>query len=72
VLKKFDCFDVTFVRTPYDSSIHLKKNSGTSVSQIIYAKTIGSVMFLMNFTSPDIAYFVSRLSRYTHNPSQEH
>jgi len=26
-------------------------------------------MFLMNYTRPDIAYVVSRLSRYTHNPS---
>ena len=29
-------------------------------------------MFLMNYTRPDIAYVVSRLSRYTHNPSSEH
>uniref|UniRef100_A0A2N9I4V3 Reverse transcriptase Ty1/copia-type domain-containing protein n=1 Tax=Fagus sylvatica TaxID=28930 RepID=A0A2N9I4V3_FAGSY len=29
-------------------------------------------MFLMNCTRPDIAYAVSRLSRYTHNPSHEH
>jgi len=29
-------------------------------------------MFLMNFTRPDIAYAVIRLSRYTHNPSQVH
>ncbi|KAE8689158.1 Endoglucanase 16 [Hibiscus syriacus] len=29
-------------------------------------------MFLMNYTRPDIAYDVSRLSRYTHNPSGEH
>ena len=32
VLKKFDCFDVTTMRTPYDPSIHLKKNKGPSVS----------------------------------------
>ena len=29
-------------------------------------------MFLTNCTRPDIAYVVSRLSRYTHNPSIEH
>ncbi|KAA3471288.1 Retrovirus-related Pol polyprotein from transposon TNT 1-94 [Gossypium australe] len=33
---------------------------------------IGSLMFLMNYTQPDIAYAVSRLSRYTHNPNNEH
>ena len=29
-------------------------------------------MFLMNYTRLDIAYVVSRLSRYTHNPSSGH
>ncbi|KAE8670806.1 hypothetical protein F3Y22_tig00112079pilonHSYRG00011 [Hibiscus syriacus] len=72
VLKKFDSFDVVPVRTPYDPSIHLVKNKGSSVSQTEYAKLIGSLMFLMNYTRPDIAYAVSRLSRYTHNPSGEH
>ena len=60
------------MRTPYDPSIHLRKNKESSVSQTEYAKIIGSVMFLMNYTRPDIAYVVSRLSRYTHNPSNEH
>jgi len=72
MLKKFNQFDVTPMRTPYDPSIHLKKNKGSSMSQNEYAKIIGSVMFLMNFTHPDIAYVVSRLSRYAHNFSQEH
>ena len=72
VLKKFNCFDVTPARTPYDPNLHLSKNLGKSVSQEEYAKVLGSVMFLMNCTRPDIAYAVSRLSRYTHNPSSEH
>lgn len=72
VLKKFNSFDVVPVKTPYDPSIHLKKNKGYSVSQSEYAKIIRSLMFLMNYTRPDIAYAVSRLSRYTHNPSKDH
>ena len=72
MLKKFNKFDVTTLRTSYDPSIQLKKNKGSSVSQNEYAKVIGSVIFLMNFTHPDIASTVSRLSQYTHNPSQEH
>ncbi|KAK8609373.1 hypothetical protein V6N13_061822 [Hibiscus sabdariffa] len=68
VLKKFDSYDVIPVRMPYDSSLHLFKNKGSCVSQTEYAKIIRSLMFLMNCTRPDIAYAVSRLSRYTHNP----
>ena len=32
MLKKFNCFDVTPVKTPYDPSIYLKRNKGPSVS----------------------------------------
>jgi len=60
------------VRSSYDPSIYLKKNKGSSVSQIEYAKIIESVMFLMNYTRPGIIYVVSRLSRYTDKPSKEH
>lgn len=55
LLKKFDSFDTVPVRTSYDPSIHLKKNLGAVVSQSVYAKIIGGVMFLMNYTRPDIA-----------------
>jgi len=72
LLKKFNSFDVILARTPYDDSVGLKKNVDVSVSQSEYAKIIGSVMFLMNYTRPDIAYAVSKLSRYTHNPNGEH
>ncbi|KAL4032481.1 hypothetical protein IC575_005559 [Cucumis melo] len=72
VLKKFDSFDVSPVRTLYDASKHLKKNKGDSVSQFEYAKIIGGVMYLMNYTRPDIANAVSRLSRYKHNPDRYH
>ncbi|KAA0043284.1 Retrovirus-related Pol polyprotein from transposon TNT 1-94 [Cucumis melo var. makuwa] len=40
ILKKFDSFDVSPVRTPFDDSKHLKKNKEDSVSQSEYAKII--------------------------------
>lgn len=49
MLKKFNCFEVMSVITPYDSSICLKKNKDQSVSQTEYAKIIGSIMFFMNY-----------------------
>jgi len=65
MLKKFNWFDMILVRTPYNPSIHLKKNKESRVIQTEYAKIIGNVMFLMNYTRPNIAYAISRLSRYT-------
>ena len=71
-LKRFEYYECKPVVTPYDANTHLKKNLDHSVSQPRYAQIIGSLMYLMNCTRPDIAYAVSRLSRYTHNPSKDH
>lgn len=43
ILDRFGCSDLTPAKTPYDSSLFLKKNNGESVSQEQYAKIIGSV-----------------------------
>ena len=48
------------------------ENRGDFVDQSEYAQIIGSLMHLMNFSRPDIAYEVCRLSRYTHNPINNH
>jgi hypothetical protein len=72
ILRKFGFYDSKPVSTPYDGSLHLKKNNGSSVSQTQYAQIIGSLMYLTNCTRPDIAYVVYRLSRYTHNPDKDH
>ena len=72
ILKKFDHFDCKFVSTPYDANSRLKKNKETSVSQNEYAQLIGSLIYLMNCTYPNIAYAISRLSHYTQSPNREH
>ncbi|KAL7588740.1 hypothetical protein Lser_V15G40082 [Lactuca serriola] len=55
-----------------DLSMKLMPNRGISVSQLEYLQAIGSLMYAMTRTRPDIAFEVGRLSRFTHNPSNQH
>ncbi|KAK6160134.1 hypothetical protein DH2020_003515 [Rehmannia glutinosa] len=72
ILEKFSKDDTSLARTPIDTSKHLSKNRGEVVSQVEYSRVIGSLMYLMSCTRPDIAYAVSKLSRYTSNPGHDH
>jgi hypothetical protein len=60
------------VVTPFDPTCKLSKNNGDSISQLEYTQVIGSLMYIMNCTRPDLAYSISRLSRYSSNPSKDH
>ena len=59
-------------RTPSDVNLHMSKNKGESVSQLEYSRVIGSLMYSMSCTRPNIAYTVSKLSRYTSTPNDDH
>ena len=72
ILDKFSNDDSGVARTPIDVNLHMSKNRGESVSQLEYSRVIGSLMYLMSCTRPDIAYAVSKLSRYTSNPNGDH
>ncbi|KAH9752530.1 hypothetical protein KPL71_014732 [Citrus sinensis] len=72
ILEKFNKDDNTVSKTPLDTIIHLSKNRGEGISQVEYARIIGSLMYLTNCTRPDLAYIVSKLSRYTSNPGTDH
>ena len=71
-LEKFNKNDSSVARTPLDISLQLSKNRGESVSQVEYSRVISSLMYLMSCIRPDIAYAISRLSRYTSNPNANH
>ena len=60
------------MRTPIDVNLHLTKNKGQGISQLEYSRIIGSLMYIMNCTRPDIAYSINKLSRYTSNPGEDH
>ena len=72
VLSKFSHLNIKEANTPYDVSSKLAENNGREVAQIEYASVIGSLMYAMHCTRPDIAYAVCKLSRFTSSPSVEH
>ena len=60
------------MRTPIDVNLHITKNKGQGISQLEYSRIIASLMYIMNCTRLDIAYFASKLSRYTSNLGENH
>ena len=72
ILDKFDKDNSNIAITPVDVNLHLTKNTGVCISQLEYSRIIGSLMYVMNCTRPDIAYSESKLSRYASNPNSDH
>ncbi|XP_073129639.1 secreted RxLR effector protein 161-like [Henckelia pumila] len=72
VLERFNATNRSPARTPMDLGTHLAKHRGKAVSQLEYARVIGSLMYLTNCTRPNLVYTVNKLSRFTSNPSEDH
>ena len=70
--KRFGHYDCKPAVTPFDPIHKLTKNEEDSVSQLEYTQVIGCLMYIMNCTRPDLAYSISRLSRYSSNPGRDH
>lgn len=62
------------VRTPLPPGLHLEKNPEQATAKDIawYQSVIGSILYAMLGTRPDMAYATIRLSHYNSNPSQAH
>ena len=62
VLGKCKNLDIVPVKTLMDVNLHLYKNTSENKAQNEYASILGSLMYVMNCTRPDIACAVSKLS----------
>jgi hypothetical protein len=50
----------------------MSKNRGKWINQLEHSWIIGSLIYVINSRSPDIAYSISKLSRFTSNPNMDH
>jgi len=60
------------VKTLMDISVCLSKNKGEGIKKLEYSRIIRSLMQAMNCIRPDIAYSISKLSRFLSNPTMDH
>ncbi|KAL2253784.1 UNVERIFIED_CONTAM: Retrovirus-related Pol polyprotein from transposon TNT 1-94 [Sesamum indicum] len=79
ILKKFSMENSKPTAVPLAAHFQLSKsqcpqseNDMQKMSKIPYSNVIGSIMFLMVCTRPDVAYAISCLSRYMSNPGPPH
>jgi len=76
ILSRFGMSACRGVTTPLDKGKLLVKAApdftATLTSQKEYQTLIGSLMYLMIATRPDLAYTVSTLSKFSSNPSSDH
>ncbi len=75
-LKHFNCWNLNPASTPLETSRKLQPAEEGYVAprklREDYQSAVGSLMYAMLGTRPDIAYAVSLVSRYSANPTQAH
>ncbi|XP_043697353.1 uncharacterized mitochondrial protein AtMg00810-like, partial [Telopea speciosissima] len=57
--------------TPLEPNIHLKSKEGNPVDKGNYRRLVGRLIYLSH-TRPDIAFAVSLVSQYMHDPHSSH
>lgn len=76
VIRNFDLSGLSPVKTPMDPQEHFEKSDeGYEATEYLrkwYQSAVGSLMYAMLGTRPDLAYAVSVVSRYSSNPNDKH
>jgi hypothetical protein len=76
ILRRFDLFNCTPADTPMVAGCKLSKAPEdyicTAFFRERYQEAIGSLMYAMLCTRPDIAYAIKTLSRFASNPTKTH
>ncbi|KAL3834104.1 hypothetical protein ACJIZ3_008840 [Penstemon smallii] len=79
ILRRFNMQDCKPISTPLPINFKLSSSMSPSneaermeMSRVPYASVVGSLMFAMVCTRPDIAQAVGAVSRYMANPGKEH
>ncbi|KAI0992496.1 hypothetical protein K3495_g15689, partial [Podosphaera aphanis] len=74
VLNRFSMQDCNPVSTPIESNQRLMAaiDGETRINATLYQQIIGSIMYMVTATRPDLAYTITHLSQYSSDPTISH
>ena len=72
ILERFGMQDCKPRKTPCDPNLHFSESDDTIIDVTLYRELIGSLIYAMTCTRPDICWIVSKLSQYLSKPTAEH
>ena len=74
VIEHFQMSNAKAVKTPLPEGYNPISNTGLIDSErcSLYQQVIGSLLYIMLSTRPDICFAVTKMSQFSANPSQEH
>ena len=79
VLERFNMQSAKFASTPLPINLRLSQRDsptsgpeGEDMKSVLYAPTVGSLIYAMVATLPDISHVVGVVNRFMHNPGRLH
>ena len=74
ILKHFGMTEAKLAKTPLPTGYKPEPFEGTSTPKLRsqYQSLIGSLLYIMLGTRPDIAFAVTQMAKFASNPSEEH
>lgn len=72
VLRHFSITDCKPVPTPADTNLQLRKSTDDKPTDYPYRQAVGSPIYLMTATRPDLSWIVSKLSQFLERPKTSH
>ncbi|KAJ9542648.1 hypothetical protein OSB04_029154 [Centaurea solstitialis] len=72
LLKRFNMLDCNPTSTPMNVNESLRANDGTDLASARFFRRIVGGLNYLSHTRPDIAFSVSAISRFMHNPTVHH
>ncbi|QRW10540.1 Copia-like polyprotein/retrotransposon [Ceratobasidium sp. AG-Ba] len=72
ILSRFGMSDCKPVDTPMSEGLHLEKLDSPEMNRSLYQSGIGSLMYAMIGTRPDISFSTGLLAQHSNSPANEH